>query len=86
MDPCLALTDIRQELTRLYPNPVKDKLHIKVADDCEVTVYDALGKLVLNKKIESGGHTINLQTLSQGVYYLQLISAQGTFVHRLIKE
>lgn len=59
----------------IYPNPTKDKINI----DCSaplsnsiVKVYNSLGKEVMSQKLN--GSEVNLSSLSQGLYLINVIS------------
>jgi hypothetical protein len=74
-----VLGDIRFEssLLKLYPNPVKDNLHIK-GDNLNIvkaSIYDLSGKLI--KAMEVTNATIPVQFLSHGTYILSLIDSNG---------
>ena len=65
----------------IYPNPADDfvKIDTKVfiGKKLEIQIFDVLGTLVLNDKIEevSGGiHDISLDRLESGTYFINLIS------------
>lgn len=67
----------------LYPNPVRNNLHIKVNQEIElVTVYNLLGKSVLTTKAK----TINTTTLKKGVYILQIETKKGLISKRFVKK
>lgn len=71
----------------LYPNPAKEELNVRFADDSfsEYTITDITGKVLLSDKINGLSERIDISSLSKGVY---LFSAKGnrTSVHKIIKE
>ncbi|WDF48444.1 M4 family metallopeptidase [Chryseobacterium sp. KACC 21268] len=74
----LAVSDVdNASQVVIYPNPVKDVIHIKSDDSGELSyqVYNATGQIVLNGK--SSDKTINAQKLTSGNYVLELTNKQG---------
>lgn len=67
----------------IYPNPSNGNMTIKSATDLGlVTVYNSLGEVVYNEKINSTQHQIDLSKQAAGIYILQ---TQGKYI-KLIKE
>jgi hypothetical protein len=58
---------------KIYPNPTCDKLFIECENLSTITLYDLLGKEVLNKNI-SGKSEININHLPKGIYNARIIS------------
>jgi len=63
----------------LYPNPASDELRLKSGERGEVTLFNALGEVVLNASIEPGS-SIDIRRLPAGNYFCQLRSNSG--LHR----
>ncbi|MBC7524401.1 MAG: T9SS type A sorting domain-containing protein [Flavobacterium sp.] len=69
----------------VYPNPVYNELHIQKPTNIEiekVSLYNALGQLIL----ESNATDLNLSTLSVGVHFVEIKTAQGTYHKKIIKK
>ena len=66
-----------QTTVAFYPTPTQDKITLKAEfnDVFEVKIFDARGLLVFNDKV-SNGNEINLNNLSQGIYYIALYNAK----------
>lgn len=61
------------KLFSIYPNPViNGQLHIQTQTAGTLFVYNQLGVLVQQQKVESGLQTIRLSNLAKGVYNIQL--------------
>ena len=65
----------------VYPNPVNDKLHLRIENNREenysVVLMDMLGKVHYTNKISGSGimhQDIDMQTLAQGTYFLYVYS------------
>ncbi|MFV0469873.1 MAG: glycosyl hydrolase [Dysgonomonas sp.] len=69
----------------LYPNPVKDILHIDSPLYTSYSLTDSAGKTLLSGNIQS--QSINLTKLSSGVYFLSISTNDGQKqVKKLIKN
>ena len=71
----------------IYPNPVEDKLTIKTSADVInkiATIFDINGKRVLNLKLKTT--TIDVSSLTSGVYFLRLESEGKTMKRKFIKK
>lgn len=67
-----------KDLASIYPNPAKDKLYINLTGkEATATVFDLLGKKVLEQKIYRNG-TLALDQLNSGAYLLNLHSGSGS--------
>lgn len=71
----------------IYPNPSDAgiyKINSSISSEIEAKIYTIQGKLVLNQLIED--KTIDLSSLSSGVYMVKLNSGQQSIVKKLIKN
>ena len=69
----------------LYPNPVKDELHVQLPSSVlleKVSIYNNLGQLVL----ENSNSEFSLNTLSSGVYAVTIQTSEGEFHKKIIKN
>jgi len=55
---------------RIYPNPVKDVLHIEINGATEFTLISQSGKILVTTTITGSGE-INISALAAGIYYLK---------------
>ncbi|WP_118974464.1 PKD domain-containing protein [Taibaiella koreensis] len=70
----------RGSLTELqvYPNPVTHTLYFKgLKENCDYILYNNIGVRLQQGKLEMGQAALSLQRLPAGLYYLQLLSAEG---------
>ncbi|MBZ9788280.1 S8 family serine peptidase [Psychroflexus sp. CAK57W] len=77
----------------LWPNPVKNRLNISSSEinfstDVQVSVYDMLGRKVIDKKDfdSTSSLSIDTSTLSKGIYILNLTDGAQSIQKRIIKE
>ncbi len=70
---------------KVYPNPVNDELYIQLPNGIQlekVIVYNNLGQKVM----EGNAHEMSLTTLSTGVLFIEIITAEGTYHKKIIKK
>ena len=73
----------------LYPNPVKDNLTIDFKDSIEVksiTIYNALGQLVLVIPNAQNLKTVDVSSLNSGNYFIKINSDKGSSAAQFIKQ
>ena len=69
----------------ISPNPVKNTLNIDSQDTISnVAVYDLLGKEVISSNTVK--NTLDVSTLSNGVYVIKLTSDKGVATKKFVKE
>jgi len=73
-------------LIRLFPNPCQNVLQTEVNCPVRWTLYNVSGQVLRDLQLSEGHHTINLSSLSKGIYILQAIMTEGSETHILIKE
>ena len=75
---------IDKEIT-IYPNPANEILNIKNNERIKnVTIYDILGKVVLEKNVDF--EQINISNLISGLYLVKISTESETVVKKIIKE
>lgn len=70
-----------------YPNPVSNgKIYItsKSSQSKEITIYDVLGKKVLQATLNVNVKELNIATLSPGVYIIKIKEGDATATRKLI--
>ena len=72
----------------VYPNPVVNDLNIiNVTENGIVNIFNSLGQIVKNQYINEYQSTINLQDLSNGIYFVQIQLDNGTStVKQIVKK
>ena len=74
----------------IYPNPVVDRLHIRVGDRLEgptkVVLYDASGQEVLSTEFEGALGEIDMIDLPKGLYLVNYDNLQGSYSSKIRKQ
>ena len=78
------VTDISQTAIVLFPNPTSGRLQWRNVNAERVEVFTAQGSRVA--QYQNPTQEVDLSVLPAGVYYLQLLAADGTYVARVVKE
>ncbi|WP_397363093.1 T9SS type A sorting domain-containing protein [Olleya sp. R77988] len=79
----LSTTDFSIDEVSIFPNPATTQLNIKnVTNLKEVTIYDVLGKTVL----QSTSLSINVEDLSKGVYIVKIETENETITKKVVKK
>lgn len=74
----------------VYPNPAKETVTVKFAvipeSSASIELYDAIGKLVISRKVTEQSVTLDVQNMANGIYTLRIVSGEDHAVKRLVKE
>lgn len=78
------ISNNKAEIT-IYPNPVKDVLHIQSKIQIvKAEIYDTTGRILISTSLK--GNSINVSELPKGHYIIKLFSKDNTTTHKLIKN
>lgn len=72
----------------IYPNPVNNTLFInnlKSSSQVLLSIYNTTGQKILESKTTSNNHTIDVQTLTQGIYMLKIQDGKEQMIFKVIK-
>lgn len=80
-----GVEDITAETVSIYPNPSSGKFNIVTESTAPVSfnVYNVAGGLV-NSGIITGKYTLDLSSLSEGVYFMHLNNGNSTQIRKLV--
>lgn len=73
-------TDIEENVKQsydIYPNPVKNTLNVKGDNMSYIMIYNSLGQMVKSVSCDSDNMTIDVNTLNDGVYFINIIDNNG---------
>lgn len=69
----------------IYPNPATDGIYIKSKETGKITIYDLNGNKIVSKTVNNADY-IPLNSLSKGVYLIEISDSKGTNSQKLIKK
>jgi len=79
----LNIDDIEFKNIVVYPNPTTSTLNIRTTLDITYTLYDFMGKLIVENSKE---RTIDMSSLANGVYFLSIEHHGTQFNKKIVKE
>ena len=80
---------ITQNEILVYPNPAKDYLNFDMGlyRDFQLSVYNQLGQILLQKNFTTGNITINIRDFTTGIYFYKLLTKNGKVISgKFVKE
>ena len=82
----LGVEDFSASKFSVYPNPVTDVLNVKSAASVDnITVYDLLGKVVLQENPGKISPAINMSNLASGAYLVKVTIGNSSKTVKVIK-
>lgn len=75
-----------ENFVRIYPNPVKDVVHISAAGSFSCDVYNEAGEMIRTKVSEASSMDISLGRFPAGVYVLRITGKNGSSIHKVVKK
>lgn len=79
------IAEITQNGISVFPNPFSHQLNLEMAEGIkgDIQVVDILGNVVLTRTSATGSHTLNLEHLPVGNYFVRIITHEGTEVFKV---
>ncbi len=68
-----------------YPNPATDVLNLTIKEAMELSLYNSTGYLVKSFSAQKGTHTLDLDELEAGLYFLEMTDGKKRSVERIVK-
>ena len=72
--------------TKIYPNPAQNVVNVEVDGLNEIEVYDINGRFLLKKQMSENKNSIDISSLSKGIYVLKVSTENGIGNFKIIKE
>ena len=87
----LSMDEENVSMFHVYPNPANNEFTISlnsIQNNIEMDVYEVLGNKVINRTLTNETSTINIEQLSNGLYFVRLVDANSNIIYtqRLVKE
>lgn len=83
---CVSLDEEQAAAFKLMPNPANAEVTIESPGEATWKISDLAGRMVLEGELHEGTQTLNVSTLSSGVYLVQLQTGASLKTVRLIKN
>ncbi|MEI6022014.1 MAG: T9SS type A sorting domain-containing protein, partial [Bacteroidota bacterium] len=87
VNKCLGLINTNEMIDHVsvYPNPSNGLLMIETEQVIDIKILDQLGKIILSKHISENSCSLNLSTLSNGIYFIQVNDGKKTKTLKWLK-
>ena len=70
----------------LYPNPVKDILHVRCDNIQQYDIFSVEGKLIKSSQTNNNENGIDCSDLGSGIYMVRITTNKGVVTRKIIKE
>jgi len=85
--PCVGINETSAIGFSIVPNPAKDNIRITADTNFnKVEVINFLGQTVITQNNDSKKADVNVSNLTNGVYFVRIISDNGTSVQKFVKQ
>jgi hypothetical protein len=85
VDACTALYEFPETVSvDIFPNPNTGNFEIRSGFPVDISIYNEVGQLVLQKHIVTDEKSISIQGLAKGIYVVHLTSSQGSCVKKIV--
>lgn len=88
VSPCVGIADNNvNDGIDVYPNPFSDAITLTLsAATSNVRIMNSVGQVVYEQELNAGRNDIVTSQLTAGVYFLEVTSAAGTSVIKVVKQ
>lgn len=69
----------------VYPNPATDRVHVTLPGGESVTEAYVVTLSGQRRRVPVGGHTVDLSTVPAGILFLQIVTNNRIYTHKIIK-
>ena len=77
------------EYIQVYPNPARNELNVNYSFNNEVAelrIYNNIGQLVNQQQLNFGNNTLQLNNLSNGIFFVEITTREGVFRKKIVKH
>lgn len=68
---------------KIYPNPTSSNLNIDIDSMTNISIFNSLGQLVYDSKVESDNFVIDMSQFDAGVYMIRVTTENGLITKRV---
>lgn len=78
-----AIQELALLNVKVYPNPVSDHFKVKNAQNCQLSIYDIMGREVYSNLINSSEETIHMNQ-NKGIYLVKISNSNNSIIKRIV--
>lgn len=83
----VSIRDIVETAIKIYPNPSSEVITIEGVDvNSVLSIYDISGRRMFGRILRQDGESIQIQTLTPGMYLLKIQTKEGVYISKFVKE
>ena len=72
---------------KFYPSPVRDNLTIEFSGTIRILeLFDFQGRSIRKTEVNSGIYKLDMSACSQGIYLIRIVTQDGSYMHKILKE
>ncbi len=80
----LNVQDFMNNNISMFPNPSNEVVTLRSGVNMsEIRVMDMSGRVVYTSNVEADEHQINVRSFESGIYFIQIVTAEGIFTGKL---
>lgn len=72
VETCTGIENYTGNTISIYPNPATDNLILEGVGNAQIEILDVLGNTIFSLKSDQDKATLNIQSLSSGVYFVRI--------------
>ncbi|HSN50604.1 MAG TPA: T9SS type A sorting domain-containing protein, partial [Bacteroidales bacterium] len=81
----IGINETTKATVTVGPNPATDFVNVTSTNTIkEVQVYNLLGQIVYNQKVNNTSLTINTASLQSGLYNVKVVMADGSIIRKVV--
>lgn len=81
----LGIEEFNEDTVSIFPNPTKDKINVNLQIYATYSLTNLYGQGIRNGNFVTGTNELNIQSLSSGLYLLNLETPDGNVTKKIIK-
>lgn len=85
----VGINEINTGVLAIYPNPATNVVFVELERNVaaqSVKVYDFTGRMVMEQSANGTSVKMDISSLTNGMYLIQVVTAKGTSTHKVVKQ
>lgn len=83
----VSIRNVVEAAIKIYPNPSSEVITIEGVDENSIlSIYDISGRRMVGRTLRQDGESIQIQTLTPGMYLLKIQTKEGIYISKFVKE